>query len=104
MIAVERVAVVFGWTNAAHQASASSFWLAQFGGRGEFLGLALLVDVQVLEAVGQRAGDRGGALGEDRVGDRDAGLAEQVVLARALPGVLLLAGLRRPCGRRPRSA
>ena len=58
---------------------------AEFGGFGEFQGLALLVDVQVFQAVGQRAGDLGGPLGQDGVGDRDAGLAEQVVLACRAP-------------------
>jgi hypothetical protein len=50
------------------------------------------VDVQVFEAVGQGVGDLVGALGEDCVGDRDAGLGEQVVLALAFSGVLLLQG------------
>ena len=59
VIAVERVSSVLGWTKAAHQASASSFWVRQFGGGGEFLRLALLVDVQVFEAVGHFAGDLG---------------------------------------------
>src|SRR2546423_1481406 len=45
--------------------------------------------MQVLQAVGQRASDLDGPFGEDRVGDRDAGLAEEVVLALALARVLL---------------
>ena len=50
------------------------------------------MDVQVFQAFGQRAGDLVGALGQDGVGDRDAGRAEQVVLALAFGGVLLLQG------------
>ena len=90
VIAVERVSSVLGWTNAAHQASARSFWMRRSGEAASCFGLALLVDVQVFQAVGERVDDRGGALGQDGVGDRDAGLAEQVVLALAFGGVLLL--------------
>ena len=47
---------------------------AAFGGIGEFLGLALLMDVQVFQAVGKSVGDLVGSFGQDGVGDRDAGL------------------------------
>ena len=48
--------------------------------------------MQVFQAVGQRASDLDGPFGQDGVGDWDAGLAEEVVLALALAGVLLLQG------------
>ena len=92
MIAVARVSSVLGWTKAAHQASASSFWMRRSGEAGELIGLALLVDVEVFEALGECAGDLGGALGQDGVGDGDACGAEQVVLALAFGGVLLFQG------------
>ena len=48
--------------------------------------------MQVFQAVGQGLDDLVGSLGQDGVRDRDAGLAEQVVLALAFAGVLLLQG------------
>ena len=63
-----------------------------FRGDRELLGLALLVDVQILQTFRQDLRDLISSLGEDHVGDRDAGLAEEVVLAFALAGVLLLQG------------
>ena len=53
MIAVARVSSVLGWTKAAHQASASSFWMRRSGEAGQLIGLALLVDVEVFEALGE---------------------------------------------------
>ena len=56
------------------------------------LRLALLVDMEVFEALGECAGNLGGSLGQGGVGDGDARGAEQVVLAFAFGGVLLLQG------------
>ena len=51
------------------------------------------MDVQVFQAVGERVGDLDGSFGQDGVGDGDAGLAEQVVLALiTFGGVLLFQG------------
>ena len=59
------------------------------------LGLALLVDVQVFQAVGERMGDLSGSFGQDSVGDAGCrhGL-DQVVLAltRSLAFCFLRAG------------
>ena len=73
VIAVARVTAALGWTNAAHQASASVSG-ARYSGLSELQGLALLMDVQAFEAVRQFADDLVGAPGQLRVGDRDAGL------------------------------
>ena len=56
---------VLGWTNAAHQASARSFWMRRSEDAASCLGLALLVDVEVFQALGESVGDRVGALGEE---------------------------------------
>jgi hypothetical protein len=52
--------------------------------------LALLVDMEVFQILGEGAGDLGGPLGQVSVRDRDTRRAEQVVLALPFGGVLLL--------------
>ena len=48
--------------------------------------------MEVFQALGEGAGDLGGALGQGGVGNGDTRRAEQVVLALAFDGVLLLQG------------
>ena len=58
VIAVVRVAIVLGWTKAAHQASARASGSRRSALVAKLLGLTLLMDVEVFQAVREGVGDR----------------------------------------------
>ena len=91
-MAVARVSSVLGWTKAAHQASASSFWTAAFGRLGELLGLRCWWMCRSSRLSGSVRVIVGRALGQDRFVTGMPDWAEQVVLALRVRRVLLLQG------------